>query len=76
MYTKHRHELRHAKKAWPGTHVDPCLLSGVVSPPDGEGSMELQLTPFHSPHFPASGVEMLNDDDVCVTLLLCYLLHV
>jgi hypothetical protein len=28
MYTKHRHELRHTRKAWPGTLVDPCLLSG------------------------------------------------
>jgi hypothetical protein len=26
--TQHRHELRHARKAWPGTLVDPCLLSG------------------------------------------------
>ncbi len=23
-----RQELRHARKAWPGTLVDPCLLSG------------------------------------------------
>jgi hypothetical protein len=28
MYTKYRHELRHARKAWPGSIVDPCLLSG------------------------------------------------
>jgi hypothetical protein len=28
MYTKHRHELRHARKAWPGSLVDPCLFSG------------------------------------------------
>jgi hypothetical protein len=28
MYTTIRHELRHAKKAWPGTLVDPYLLSG------------------------------------------------
>jgi hypothetical protein len=27
MYTKHRHELRHAKKEWPGTLVDLYLLS-------------------------------------------------
>jgi hypothetical protein len=28
MYTTISHELRHARKAWPGTPVDPCLLSG------------------------------------------------
>jgi hypothetical protein len=27
MYTTIRHELRHARKAWPGILVDPCLLS-------------------------------------------------
>jgi hypothetical protein len=27
MYTIIRHELRHARKAWLGTLVDPCLLS-------------------------------------------------
>ncbi len=27
MDTKHRHELRHARKAWPSTLVDPSLLS-------------------------------------------------
>jgi hypothetical protein len=29
MYTKHRYELCHARKAWPGTVVlvDPCILS-------------------------------------------------
>jgi hypothetical protein len=27
MYTKHRHELRHVRKAEPGTLVDTCLLS-------------------------------------------------
>ncbi len=27
MYTTIRHELRHARKAWPGTLEDPCLLS-------------------------------------------------
>ncbi len=27
MYTTIRHELRHARKAWPGTLVDQCLLS-------------------------------------------------
>jgi hypothetical protein len=27
MYTTIRHDLRHAKKAWPGTQIDPCLLS-------------------------------------------------
>jgi hypothetical protein len=32
MYTTIRHELRHARKAWPGTLVDPCLLSGTSSP--------------------------------------------
>ncbi len=33
MYTKHCHELRHARKAWPGTLyiVDPYLLSGPIS---------------------------------------------
>ncbi len=30
MYTKHRHELRHARKAWPGTLVDH-VLSLVLS---------------------------------------------
>jgi hypothetical protein len=29
MYTKHRHELRHARKAWVGTLVDPSLLSAL-----------------------------------------------
>jgi hypothetical protein len=29
MYTKHLRELLHARKAWPGTLVDPCLLSGM-----------------------------------------------
>jgi hypothetical protein len=28
MYTTSCHELRHARKAWPGIIVDPCLLSG------------------------------------------------
>ncbi len=32
MYTKHRHELRQARKAWPGTLVDPCLLFGYNRP--------------------------------------------
>jgi hypothetical protein len=27
MYTTIRHEQRHARKAWPGTLVDPRLLS-------------------------------------------------
>ncbi len=27
MYTTIRRALRHARKAWPGTLVDPCLLS-------------------------------------------------
>ncbi len=27
MYTTIRHEIRHARKAWPGTLVDPCLVS-------------------------------------------------
>ncbi len=31
MYTTNRHELRHARKAWPGTLVDPCLISGRVN---------------------------------------------
>ena len=30
MITKHRHELRHARKAWAGTLADPCLLSGLA----------------------------------------------
>jgi hypothetical protein len=41
MYTNHRHELRHARKAWPGTLVDPCLLSGL--PPPCEGDMNVGL---------------------------------
>ncbi len=28
MYTTIRHELGPARKAWPGTLVDQCLLSG------------------------------------------------
>ncbi len=28
MYTTIRHKLCHARKAWPGTLADPCLLSG------------------------------------------------
>jgi hypothetical protein len=27
MYTTIRHELHHARKTWPGTLVEPCLLS-------------------------------------------------
>ncbi len=27
VYTNHRHELRHARKVWPVTLVNPCLLS-------------------------------------------------
>jgi hypothetical protein len=27
MYTTIRHELRHARKVWSGTLLDPCLLS-------------------------------------------------
>ncbi len=30
MYAKHRHELRHARKAWPAILVDPRLLSGAA----------------------------------------------
>jgi hypothetical protein len=30
MYTKHRHELRLARKARSGTLVDPSLLAGVT----------------------------------------------
>ncbi len=26
LHTQHRHDLSHARKAWPGTLVDPCLL--------------------------------------------------
>ncbi len=29
MYITIRHEIRHARKAWLGNLVDPCLLSGV-----------------------------------------------
>ncbi len=29
MYTTIRHELPHARMAWPGTLVDQCLLSGT-----------------------------------------------
>jgi hypothetical protein len=32
MYTTIRHELLHARKAWPGILVDPCLLSGLLLP--------------------------------------------
>jgi hypothetical protein len=32
MYTTVRHELRHARKTWPSTLVDPCLLSVQQSP--------------------------------------------
>jgi hypothetical protein len=39
--TKHRHELRHAWKAWPGTLIDPCLLFGQSHDPNhGEGKDE------------------------------------
>ncbi len=34
MYTKHRHELCHTRKAWPGTLVDSSLCS---QPPRGGG---------------------------------------
>ncbi len=30
MYTKHHHELRHARKAWPGAQVDLCLLFAML----------------------------------------------
>ncbi len=30
MYTKHRHELRHKRKAWPDTLVEPCLISAFA----------------------------------------------
>ncbi len=37
----HRHGLRHARKAWPGILVDPCLLSDssyrIKDPGDGGG---------------------------------------
>jgi hypothetical protein len=29
MYTTIRHELLHARKTWPGTLLDPCLLNSV-----------------------------------------------
>ncbi len=28
VYTKHSHELRHARKAWPATLIGPCILTG------------------------------------------------
>ena len=31
MYTTICHELRHARKAWPGILVGPCLLSGDMA---------------------------------------------
>ncbi len=35
---KYRHEPYHARKAWPGTLIDPCLLSGQSHDPNhGEG---------------------------------------
>jgi hypothetical protein len=39
MYTTIRHELHHARKAWPGTLVHPCLLS-CVSWDGGGGGVE------------------------------------
>ncbi len=30
MCTTIRHEIRHARKAWPGTLVDPCLFFGAA----------------------------------------------
>ncbi len=41
MYTKHRHELRHARKAWPRTLIDPCLVSGYNT--EAEGRRETAL---------------------------------
>jgi hypothetical protein len=32
MYTTIRNELSHARKAWPGTPVDPYVLYGLNSP--------------------------------------------
>ncbi len=29
MYTTIRHEPQHTRKAWPGTPVEPCLLTGT-----------------------------------------------
>ncbi len=34
MYTTIRHELRQVRKAWPGTLVDPCLLSWLCPLPN------------------------------------------
>jgi hypothetical protein len=31
MYTTIRRELRHARKAWPDTLIDPSLLFGVIN---------------------------------------------
>ncbi len=42
MYTTVRHELRHARKAWPGTLVDPGLLSC------GPCGWYLRSTPIHN----------------------------
>ncbi len=53
MYTTIRHELPHARKAWPVTLVDPCLLSGydnpmlesTISPPSGTENRVSELSP-------------------------------
>jgi|688.fasta_scaffold1587470_1 hypothetical protein len=37
MYTTIPHELHRARKAWPGTLVDPCLLFG------GENNYDMAL---------------------------------
>ncbi len=42
MYTTNRHELWHARKAWPGTLVGPCLLTC------GPCGWYLRSTPIHN----------------------------
>ncbi len=37
MYTTIRHELRHARKAWHATLVEPYILSGLRSTSGGSG---------------------------------------
>jgi hypothetical protein len=43
MYTTIRHELRHARKAWPGTPVGPCLLSGTARSCSAASFIHVQL---------------------------------
>ncbi len=41
MYTTIRHELSHARKAWPGKLIDQCLLSALDREGGGEGALDL-----------------------------------